>query len=258
MRNGAGVYGAEIRTLRTKSRRKLVPLPVPYNRTRPPGWNVPPPPRYSGDMMAHLALQTTVPADTMVTIAARDGVDYIVALAAGSIAALCIFVLLGLVLVAWQVRNAIHALEQARRDVAADPAVRSLRKIAENVESISDAVTGEALKLTDSVSKISDRLTHAADRMEERVEEFNALMEVVQHEAENAFVDSASTARGVRTGLDQLRGDRRRASGRDGARRPGRATGVVQTDPARDPSPEEPASASTEAPADPPNGGGTR
>jgi hypothetical protein len=36
--------------------------------------------------------------------------------------------------------------------------------------------------------------------MEERIEEFNALMEVVQGEAEDIFLGTASTVRGVREG----------------------------------------------------------
>jgi hypothetical protein len=40
--------------------------------------------------------------------------------------------------------------------------------------------------------------------MEERIEEFNAFMEVVQDEAEGAFVEGAARARGVRRGLDDL------------------------------------------------------
>lgn len=37
--------------------------------------------------------------------------------------------------------------------------------------------------------------------MEDRIEEFNALMEVVQGEAEEIFIDTASTMRGVREGV---------------------------------------------------------
>jgi hypothetical protein len=40
--------------------------------------------------------------------------------------------------------------------------------------------------------------------MEERIEEFNALMEVVQTEAEHIFIDTASTVRGVREGARSI------------------------------------------------------
>jgi hypothetical protein len=40
--------------------------------------------------------------------------------------------------------------------------------------------------------------------MEERIEEFNALMQVVQDEAEGIFIDTASTVRGVREGARSI------------------------------------------------------
>ncbi len=40
--------------------------------------------------------------------------------------------------------------------------------------------------------------------MEDRIEEFNALMEVVQGEAEGVFLDTAATVRGLRAGARQL------------------------------------------------------
>ncbi len=45
--------------------------------------------------------------------------------------------------------------------------------------------------------------------MEERIEEFNALMSVVQDEAEDIFLDTASTVRGVREGARTISGELR-------------------------------------------------
>jgi hypothetical protein len=50
------------------------------------------------------------------------------------------------------------------------------------------------------VKALTGRLHQASARMEERIEEFNALMEVVQSEAEEVFLDTAATVRGVREG----------------------------------------------------------
>jgi hypothetical protein len=49
--------------------------------------------------------------------------------------------------------------------------------------------------------------------MEERIEEFNALMEVVQTEAEDLFLDTASTVRGVRAGARSIGSARTDRSG---------------------------------------------
>lgn len=88
------------------------------------------------------------------------------------------------------------------------------RSISDNVEFITQALRTDVEKLNASVRSLSDRLQQASDRMEERVEEFNALMSVVQGEAEDIFLDTASTVRGVREGARAIAG----ASG--GPRRP--------------------------------------
>jgi hypothetical protein len=86
----------------------------------------------------------------------------------------------------------------------ADPLLESGKSIADNVAFVSFAVRTDVEKLTTSVKSLSDRLQQASDRMEERIAEFNALMEVVQSEAEGIFVDTAATVRGVREGARSL------------------------------------------------------
>ena len=72
--------------------------------------------------------------------------------------------------------------------------------ISDNVEFITQAVRTDVEQLNESVKGLTDRLQLASERMEECIEEFNALMEVVQGEAEELFLDTASTVRGVREG----------------------------------------------------------
>lgn len=72
--------------------------------------------------------------------------------------------------------------------------------ISDNVEFITRALRTDVDRLNGSVRALTDRLHLASERMEERIEEFNALMEVVQGEAEELFLDTASTVRGVREG----------------------------------------------------------
>ena len=74
------------------------------------------------------------------------------------------------------------------------------RSISDNVEFISQALRTDVEQLSGSVTALTERLHLASDRMEERIEEFNVLMEVVQGEAEEIFLDTASTVRGVREG----------------------------------------------------------
>lgn len=74
------------------------------------------------------------------------------------------------------------------------------RAISDNVEFITQALRTDVEKLNESVRALTDRLQLASEHMEDRIEEFNALMEVVQGEAEEVFLDTASTVRGVREG----------------------------------------------------------
>jgi len=78
------------------------------------------------------------------------------------------------------------------------------RSISDNVEFITQALRTDVERLNASVKALTDRLQLASERMEERIEEFNALMEVVQSEAEDIFIDTASTVRGVRAGARSI------------------------------------------------------
>jgi methyl-accepting chemotaxis protein len=80
------------------------------------------------------------------------------------------------------------------------PVSERARVISDNVEFISQALRTDVERLNASVRALSDRLHQASDHMEERIEDFNALMEVVQEEAEGMFIDTAATVRGVREG----------------------------------------------------------
>ena len=98
------------------------------------------------------------------------------------------------------------------------PVIDRSRVIADNLEFITQVLRQDVEKLGASVETLTDRLHLASDRMEERIEEFNALMEVVQGEAEEMFLDTASTVRGVREGARAMsdrahqRPDRRRTT----------------------------------------------
>ena len=83
-------------------------------------------------------------------------------------------------------------------------APRFFHLTAENVEYISAVVRTDIQKVNDSVTKITSRLNDASDHMEDRIAEFNALMQVVQSEAEDIFLDTAAAARGVRAGARTL------------------------------------------------------
>ena len=112
------------------------------------------------------------------------------------VAVLLLVVALALVL---QVKKLIGSLQQHIQPVA-DRA----RVAAENVEYVSAVVREDVQKVRASVSGLSDRLKEASERMEERVGEFNSLMDVVQDEAEAVLLDTAAVVRGVRAGAQTM------------------------------------------------------
>jgi methyl-accepting chemotaxis protein len=133
--------------------------------------------------------------------------------------------------VVFVLRRRLAALEGTVRSASdrlvdrAGPLVDRSRDVADNIEFITRAVRTDVERLNASVRALTERLNQASDRMEERIEEFNALIEVVQSEAEEIFIDTASTVRGVtagaraipksdgpRLGADERARDRRGAS----------------------------------------------
>ena len=107
-------------------------------------------------------------------------------------------------------REVVGRRHRLLRDVRAGsarhlgPVSDRAKVISDKLEFITQALRQDVEKLNDSVQALTDRLQLASERMEERIEEFNALMEVVQGEAEEMFLDTASTVRGVREGARMI------------------------------------------------------
>ena len=129
----------------------------------------------------------------------RDGLEVAADISMVILAVGSALVLMALTVLLLQVRKLLAAMQGQLQPVA-DRA----RAAAENVEYISAVVRTDVQKINDSVTNITDRLNDASDHMEERIAEFNALMQVVQGEAEDIFLDTAAAAHGVRAGARAL------------------------------------------------------
>lgn len=125
-----------------------------------------------------------------------------------ALAALAIFVLL--LRVALELRSLDEGVRHlvGRMEERVDPVMERARVVAENAEYISHAVRTDVEKVGDAAERVRRSLDRASAQMEERVEEFNALIAVVQSEAESLFLDTASTVHGVKAGTRSLRGRR--------------------------------------------------
>ena len=92
-----------------------------------------------------------------------------------------------------------------------DPALRNLTAASEQARSITATLRRNVDELSGTVSQTNDKVRRAAEAAEARLGELNALMEVVQREAEDIFVRTASAVRGVQKGAGALRALRGRA-----------------------------------------------
>lgn len=120
-----------------------------------------------------------------------------------------------------EIDRATRSLRKASGDVGTmvAPVLERSRSIAENADHVVASVRKDVERLEESVGGVADRIDATADRVEARAREFDALLDVVQDEAETLFVDTASTVRGLRAGARRLSRDRRRGDGGDGSGR---------------------------------------
>ena len=91
-----------------------------------------------------------------------------------------------------------------RLEKDAGPVLERAKSVAENVDFITAAVRTDIQKVNESVAQLNDRLQQASERMEERIQDFTALVEVLQSEAEELALDTAAAVRGVRAGTKAL------------------------------------------------------
>jgi uncharacterized protein YoxC len=147
----------------------------------------------------------TLPGPAFLQAVPRDGLSVaadvsivIVAVAVVVLAIVLAIVLARLSKVLGEIRSGVHH--------NLGPVSERARGIAENVEFITKTIRTDVEKLNGSVTAVTDKLKLASERMEERIEDFNALMEVVQEEAEDVFIDTAATVRGVRAGARSIAG----------------------------------------------------
>jgi hypothetical protein len=96
-----------------------------------------------------------------------------------------------------------------------DPALRNLTAASEQAKAISGTLRKNVDELSGTVSETNDKVRRATEAAEVRLAELNALLGVVQREAEDIFVRTASAVRGVQVGAGALRGAIRRRDDED-------------------------------------------
>ncbi len=154
-----------------------------------------------------LQAAATLP-DTIVTkqVKVEPGMFERVTTVASGLMTISILVLtVALVPAAWNFRKTYAKVSDMLDRIYGDinPLMRHASTIADNVNYISTSVRVDVQKVSQTVAAANQRLMSSVELAEERIQELNALLAVVQEEAESAFVSTASTLRGVRTGLHE-------------------------------------------------------
>jgi hypothetical protein len=83
---------------------------------------------------------------------------------------------------------------------------RHASNIADNLDYLTTSIRNDVQQVNATIASANRRLHQAVELTETRLNEFNALLQVVQQEAEQAFVSTAAAVRGVRTGAATLGG----------------------------------------------------
>jgi len=155
-----------------------------------------------GDFLVQGALSTR---DTMIMkqVVEDRGLLQQISTTASAIMTIALLVLTVFAIpVAWRLRRTYqkvdHLLERVHNDLA--PIMANAHDISDNINFITTAFRTDVAKLNATINSANDRLQRAMALSERRVNEFNALLSIVQQEAEGVFVSTASTVRGVRRG----------------------------------------------------------
>src|SRR4051812_33775875 len=159
--------------------------------------------------IAWLLQQGAALPDTLVmkTVPAQRGWFEIVT---GVATAVLTLTFLGLAVVmapaAWSFWRSFKKVRELLDRVYADvsPLTRHAGNIADNLDYITTSIRHDVQQVNATIAAANRRLQQAVDTTEQRLNEFNALLQVVQQEAEQAFLSTAAAVRGVRRGAANL------------------------------------------------------
>lgn len=176
------------------------------------------------DAMTHagsLLLQAaaTLP-DTLFTkpvAPVRGWFEQVTGIASGLVSITLLVLTVALVPAAWNFRKSYKKVNELLDKIYADvnPLMKHASTVADNLDYITTSVRVDMQRVNQTIAVANQKLREAVDLTESRLQEFNALLKVVQQEAEDTFVTTASVVRGVRKGMETLEVETR---GNDAAR----------------------------------------
>src|ERR1043166_614158 len=125
--------------------------------------------------------------DTMIVkpvLPARGIFEQIAAIASAVITVAILILLVVALPVAWHLRKiyrkASHLLDRIQGDIS--PIMHNLSAIADNMNFVTSSVRADVQKVNATIATANERVQHAVATAEDRLNEFNALLSVVQEE----------------------------------------------------------------------------
>jgi len=160
-------------------------------------------------LIAPIDLIQATPPDTVAMVAAPSLLATIESVSTILLGLAVLGVLIALLTVLLQLRKLARSVSSVAKRLEKEtaPVVERARSVAENVDFITMSIRTDVQKLNASISGLNDRLKEASTQMEERIQDFSALVEVLQTEAEDLALDTAAAVRGVRAGTRSLAGE---------------------------------------------------
>ncbi len=165
-------------------------------------------------LKAHVfLLLQRVPAltDTLYTkeVSEQTAFQTVTSIASGLMSVALLVLTVFLVPAAWNFRKSYEKINKLLERVYGDinPIVRHVSTISDNVDYITTSIRVDVQQVNRTIAEANQRLNHALALSEQRLNEFNALLQVVQREAEGAFVAAAATVRGVRVGAETFQSE---------------------------------------------------
>jgi uncharacterized protein YoxC len=133
-----------------------------------------------------------------------------------SAASVLVFLVLMLILIPALVkfRKTAEKLDRVLDHVeqSIDPVTKHAAHIADNVDYISTSIRADVQELRKTLLSANSGIREVIESSERRLHELGAVLRVVQEEAEDAFVSTASTIRGLRAGAATFRDEGERIS----------------------------------------------
>jgi hypothetical protein len=164
-------------------------------------------------VFSFLAIQGSVAPDTTITkvITERGVLDWTNGVLGLVVLLLAIGALTTLVLLLITMRKSIIRTNAVVEKLAEDsrPLIATVHAVATDAREVVAMLRTDVERVTDAAGAISEQLLDIADAATQRVDELNAVIDVLQDEIEDTAIGAIAAVRGVRVGARELTHRRR-------------------------------------------------